>query len=135
MSLPVIGIHGYEESWPPFFEYVGTAGQFDIDELTVSAGDDVAFARAILLVLHGRGHRREEPGRVRLSVGLRKTDGEWTIVHRVQDSMTSRHAPVGDGPSTTWSSCVPLASGSRDTQFVASGAPSRLIVATPRAMP
>ncbi|WP_224247294.1 nuclear transport factor 2 family protein [Hyalangium gracile] len=74
----VLGIRGYEGSWPPFFEYIGETGQFDLTELHITAGADVAFAHAILLV---RGATEASPGRVRLTVGLRKVDGEWTIVH------------------------------------------------------
>ena len=74
----VRGLLGYRDSWPPFFAYVANGGQFELDELSVHASADVAFAHAILLV---RGANETEPGRVRLTVGLRKVEGDWTIVH------------------------------------------------------
>jgi ketosteroid isomerase-like protein len=72
------GIHAYEQAWPPFFRYIGTTGQFELDELAVTAGSDVAFAHALLLV---RGELESVPARVRLSVGLRKIDGTWWVAH------------------------------------------------------
>jgi ketosteroid isomerase-like protein len=74
----VRGIRGYTDSWPPFFTYIGQTGGFDLDELCITAGTDVAFAHAILLV---RGEHEQAPAGVRLTVGLRKIDGEWTILH------------------------------------------------------
>jgi ketosteroid isomerase-like protein len=76
--VQVRGISAYRDSWPAFFEHIGGSGQFELSELTVTAGDDVAFAHAILLV---RGASDTKLGRVRLSVGLRKIDDQWTIVH------------------------------------------------------
>jgi ketosteroid isomerase-like protein len=76
---PVVrGIDGYRKAWPPFFRYIGTAGQFALDDLTIVAGDDVAFAHAILVV---RGDAETQPGRVRLTVGLRKVGGQWMVLH------------------------------------------------------
>jgi ketosteroid isomerase-like protein len=76
--VQVHGIRGYQESWPPFFRYLGRRGRFDLDELSIIAGADVAFAHAILLV---RGDQDASTERVRLTVGLRKIDGNWTVVH------------------------------------------------------
>lgn len=50
----------------------------DLDELSIIAGTDVAFAHAILLV---RGEQEASTGSVRLTVGLHKIDGNWTVVH------------------------------------------------------
>ena len=74
----VRGIRGYLDSWPPFFAYLGETGGFDLDDLRIIAGTDVALAHAILLV---RGETETSPESVRLTVGLRKIAGEWTIVH------------------------------------------------------
>ncbi len=74
----MIGIRGFRDSWPPFFDYIGETGQFDLDELGITAGAAVAFAHAVLLV---RGEAEASLGRVRLTVGLRKIDSEWTIFH------------------------------------------------------
>jgi ketosteroid isomerase-like protein len=76
--VQVRGIRGYKDSWPPFFTYIGKTGSFDLNELSIIAGPDVAFAHAILLV---RGETEKNAQSVRLTVGLRKIDGEWTIIH------------------------------------------------------
>ncbi len=74
----VRGIRGYIASWSPFFAYLGETGGFDLDEVRIIAGTDVAFIHAILLV---RGETETSPASVRLTVGLRKLAGEWTIIH------------------------------------------------------
>jgi ketosteroid isomerase-like protein len=43
------GIDAYRESWPPFFEWQRQGANFEIVELDVTAGADVAFAYALLL--------------------------------------------------------------------------------------
>ncbi len=40
----VRGIDAYRESWPAFFEWQRKGASFEIIELDVTAGDDVAFA-------------------------------------------------------------------------------------------
>jgi uncharacterized protein (TIGR02246 family) len=74
----VRGIDAYAKSWPPFFGYIGDEGQFELTELRIAASQDVAFAHAILLV---RGETEATAARVRLTVGLRKIDGAWWVVH------------------------------------------------------
>lgn len=72
------GLGSYERSWPPFFEYIGRRGQFELDQLAVTAGSDVAFAHAILRV---RGDSARETAAIRLTVGLRKSSDGWEITH------------------------------------------------------
>ena len=42
------GIDAYRQSWPPFFEWQRKGAIFEIVELDVTAGADVAFAYALL---------------------------------------------------------------------------------------
>ena len=44
----VRGIDAYRETWPPFFEWQRQGAVFEIVELAVTAGVDVAFAYALL---------------------------------------------------------------------------------------
>ena len=44
----VRGIDAYRETWPPFFGWLRSGASFDIVELDVTAGDDVAYAWALL---------------------------------------------------------------------------------------
>jgi ketosteroid isomerase-like protein len=44
----VRGIDAYRESWPPFFQWLDSGAVFEIESLQVTAGDEVAFAYALL---------------------------------------------------------------------------------------
>ena len=44
----VRGIDAYRETWPPFFEWQARGAVFEIESLDVTAGDDVAYAQALL---------------------------------------------------------------------------------------
>src|SRR5215207_6612179 len=41
-------IEAYRNTWPPFFEWLKQGAAFEILSLDVTAGDDVAFATALL---------------------------------------------------------------------------------------
>jgi uncharacterized protein (TIGR02246 family) len=77
----VRGIGAYRETWPPFFEWQRQGAVFEITELGVTAGDEVAFAWA-LLRCGTAAEFAEEPGRrLRLTIGLRKQSGRWIVTH------------------------------------------------------
>ncbi len=84
----VRGIEGYARSWPPFFGYIGKTGQFDLTELEITAGTDVAFAHAILLV---RGAQETRAARIRLTIGLVKLGGEWMVAHEHHSAPFEAH--------------------------------------------
>lgn len=73
------GLDAYRASWTPFFTWAMGGSVFDIVTLDVEAGDDVAFATAQLRC--GRPAELDPSRLLRLTVGLRKTDGRWTIAH------------------------------------------------------
>jgi uncharacterized protein (TIGR02246 family) len=77
----VRGIEAYRETWPPFFEWQARGASFEIVSLNVTAGEDVAYAHALL-----RCGTREELAdnpdhRLRLTLGLRKEQGRWVVAH------------------------------------------------------
>ncbi|WP_123025356.1 YybH family protein [Mycolicibacterium stellerae] len=77
----VRGIEEYRKSWPPFFEWLRQGAQFQLLELHVTAGADVAFAYA-LLRCGTQDHFDANPdNRLRITVGLRKLDGRWVVAH------------------------------------------------------
>jgi uncharacterized protein (TIGR02246 family) len=77
----VRGIDAYRDTWPPFFEWQARGASFEIEELDVTAGDDVAYAYA-LLRCGTRQELEENPAnRLRLTLGLRKQDGRWFVAH------------------------------------------------------
>jgi ketosteroid isomerase-like protein len=75
------GIAAYEASWGVFFRWARTPVMFDIRRLEIVAGAEIAFAVALMRCSGG------EPGGptgeldFRLTVGLRKVGGRWTVVH------------------------------------------------------
>lgn len=77
----VRGIDAYRETWPPFFEWQAQGASFEIVSLEVTAGDDVAYAHALLRC--GTPHElAEQPAnRLRLTLGLRKQRGRWVVAH------------------------------------------------------
>ena len=83
LPLQCKGIGSYEQTWDLFFRYHKPGTAFDFQELTVTAGEDVAFAVAIM---HcgpdsSRNPADKDGFLFRLTVGLRKVDNNWLITH------------------------------------------------------
>jgi uncharacterized protein (TIGR02246 family) len=77
----VRGLGAYRETWPGFFAWQASGAVFEIVELEVTAGADVAFAHA-LLRCGTPGELAADPDRrLRISFGLRKVDGRWRVSH------------------------------------------------------
>jgi uncharacterized protein (TIGR02246 family) len=77
----VRGLAAYRETWPPFFKWQAQGAAFEIVSLDVTAGDDIAYAHA-LLRCGTREQLIEEPeNRLRLTLGLRKERGRWVVAH------------------------------------------------------
>jgi uncharacterized protein (TIGR02246 family) len=73
------GLDEYKKTWDLFFKYHKPSQTFDIEELTVTAGEDVAFAVAIMRCVSSPP---EQGGFLfRLTIGLRKVDDVWRIAH------------------------------------------------------
>jgi uncharacterized protein (TIGR02246 family) len=75
------GIDAYMATWKTFFTWAPTPVMFQLDDLEVTASQDVAFATAT-----GRCINIERSGdktnlKFRLTMGFRKHDGRWRIVH------------------------------------------------------
>jgi uncharacterized protein (TIGR02246 family) len=77
----VRGIAAYRETWPPFFGWQASGAVFEIVSLDITAGDDVAFAYALLRCDTPDGLARNPDNRLRLTLGLRKQDGQWVVTH------------------------------------------------------
>ncbi|UJW35012.1 nuclear transport factor 2 family protein [Saccharothrix sp. AJ9571] len=74
----VRGIAAYRETWPAFFDWQANGAIFEIESLEITAGEDVAYAFALL-----RCGMPADLGdqRLRLTFGLRKESGRWLIAH------------------------------------------------------
>jgi uncharacterized protein (TIGR02246 family) len=79
--VEIRGIDGYRRTWAPFFEWLKTGATFEIVSLDVTAGDDVAFATAVLRCGTTKELEADPEPRLRLTVGLRKEAGRWIIAH------------------------------------------------------
>jgi uncharacterized protein (TIGR02246 family) len=77
----VRGMAAYRECWPPFFEFQATGGSFEITELQVTEGADVAFAFALLICDTAEGRAERPDRRLRLTLGLRREASRWVVAH------------------------------------------------------
>jgi ketosteroid isomerase-like protein len=88
---PENGVRGpdaYRETWPGFFEWQRRAS-FDLLSLDVAAGEDVAFVYGLLCCGTPEELAAVPDRRMRLTMGLRKIEGHWTILHE-HHSFTAR---------------------------------------------
>ena len=77
----VRGIDAYRETWPAFFEWQRHGASFEIVDLAVTAGSDVAVAHALLRCGMPQELTADPARRLRLTLGLRKDDGGWVVFH------------------------------------------------------
>ena len=77
----VRGIDAYRETWPGFFEWQAGGASFEIVSLEVTAGQDVAYAHALLRCGTPKELAEQPANRLRLTLGLRKEQGRWTVAH------------------------------------------------------
>jgi uncharacterized protein (TIGR02246 family) len=77
----VRGIDAYRDVWPPFFEWQAKGASFEIVSLDVTAGDDVAYAHALLRCGMPQELAEKPENRLRLTLGLRKEQGRWVVAH------------------------------------------------------
>jgi uncharacterized protein (TIGR02246 family) len=77
----VRGIDAYRETWPPFFEWQARGASFEIVALDVTAGDEVAYAHALLRCGMPQELAERPANRLRLTLGLRKQQGRWVVAH------------------------------------------------------
>ena len=79
--LESTGIGAYRRTWDLFYSAQPEPIAFDIQRLRVTAGSDVAFAVGLMRCAELGPDRKRVGLDFRLTVGLRKIDGHWTIVH------------------------------------------------------
>jgi len=84
----VRGLAAYQETWPGFFQWQKNA-TFDLLSLEVVAGQEVAFAYGLLRCGTPEELEAIPDRRLRLTVGLRKIGGQWTVLHE-HHSFTAR---------------------------------------------
>ena len=75
------GIDAYAKTWDLFFAWVRDPVVFDIKEMNITAGNDVAFVTAAMQCAGAEPGGKVVELDFRLTIGLRKIGGHWTIVH------------------------------------------------------
>ena len=83
------GLDAYRATWPPFFEWQRTGALFEVVEVDVTAGDDVAFVWALLRCGTEADLAATPDRRLRLTLGLRREGGGWVVAHE-HHSFTDR---------------------------------------------
>ena len=75
------GIDAYRQSWEPFYRWFGDAGVFELSEVNVTAGVEVAFCTALMRCVGTDTSGAREELALRLTVCYRKIDGQWIVMH------------------------------------------------------
>lgn len=77
----VRGLKEYRDTWPGFFEWQRSGALFEIVELEVTTGHDVAFAYALLRCGKPTEQDPDVEPRLRLTLGLRREGDRWVVAH------------------------------------------------------
>jgi uncharacterized protein (TIGR02246 family) len=75
------GLDAYMATWEMFFSSVEKPVAFDFHDVQVTCGQDVAFATAVGRCVNIEKNGEREPLEFRLTMGLRKIDGRWRVMH------------------------------------------------------
>lgn len=75
------GLNEYRDTWPDFFAWINSGAVFEIDELDVIAGSEVAYAIALLKCGQPEELAASPEKRLRLTLGLVKRSGTWLVQH------------------------------------------------------
>lgn len=75
------GIEAYKKTWDLFFSWSRDFEVFDISEMKITAGDDVAFVAALMRCAGVEASGEKIELEFRLTIGLRKIGGQWTVIH------------------------------------------------------
>jgi uncharacterized protein (TIGR02246 family) len=75
------GIEAYKKTWDLFFAWSQDSGVFDIREMNVTVGSDVAFVTALMKCAGTEANGDKVELKFRLTMGLRKIGGQWTVTH------------------------------------------------------
>jgi uncharacterized protein (TIGR02246 family) len=75
------GLDEYMATWETFFASSEKPVAFAFHDVEVTCGQDVAFATAIGQCVNIETKGKREPLDFRLTMGLRKIDGRWRVMH------------------------------------------------------
>jgi len=75
------GLDDYMLTWEKFFSSSEKPVAFAFHDVQVTCGQDVAFATAVGRCVNIDTSGKREPLEFRLTMGLRKIDGRWRVMH------------------------------------------------------
>jgi ketosteroid isomerase-like protein len=75
------GLEAYKRTWDLFFSWTRDPVVFNIGEMSVTAGDDVAFATALMRCAGTEVNGEDIELDFRLTIGLRKIANQWIVMH------------------------------------------------------
>ena len=75
-----VGLEAYRKTWDLFYKYT-KPGVFDIHKLNIVADENVAFAYAKMQCSDNSDGKGFTPLDFRLTIGLKKINGQWTVIH------------------------------------------------------
>jgi uncharacterized protein (TIGR02246 family) len=75
------GADAYRKNWEQWLPTLEGPIDYEIRELSVAAGDDVAFCHSLNRISATRTNGEATDVWVRATVGYRKIDGEWIVTH------------------------------------------------------
>ena len=74
-------LDAYMATWETFFASAEKPVSFAFHDVEVACGADVAFATAVGRCVNIDTNGKREPLEFRLTMGLRKIDGRWRVMH------------------------------------------------------
>src|SRR6266849_2919080 len=75
------GLDAYMATWETFFSSSEKPVTFEFHDVKITCGQDIAFATATGKCVNIDPNGRREPLEFRLTMGLRKIDGKWRVMH------------------------------------------------------
>jgi uncharacterized protein (TIGR02246 family) len=75
------GIDAYRKTWDLFFSWSNVPVVFDFNEMDVTASNDIAYVTALMRCAGTERNGEKIRLEFRLTVGLRKIDGQWIVMH------------------------------------------------------
>ena len=75
------GLASYRKTWKTFFSWSDDPVRFDIGEMRVTVGQDVAFVAALMRCAGTEANGAHIELDFRLTIGLRKMRDRWIVTH------------------------------------------------------
>ena len=75
------GIEAYKKTWELFFSWSNDPVVFDIKDMDIIAGTDVAFVAALMRCAGTEKNGERIELEFRLTIGLRRIGDQWMVLH------------------------------------------------------